>query len=49
MYSFEVHYYVNGVGSQLVTVIQASNRQDAERAVKAMYNGNVTIHLVVRV
>ena len=49
MYLFEIHFYVQGIGSQMVMTIQASNRQDAERAVKAMYNGNVTIHRVVRV
>ena len=49
MYSFQVHYYVDGVGGQLVTVINANCRQDAEAAVKAMYGGKCRIHRVVRV
>jgi len=50
MYQFEVHYYIQGISGQLVQVIQAANRQDAEKAVKAMYSGKgVQIHRVVRV
>ena len=50
MYQFEIHYYLQGVSGQLVQVITASNRFDAEKAVKAMYSGKaVTIHRVVRV
>ena len=50
MYQFQVHYYLQGVSGQLIQVITAANRQDAEKAVKAMYSGKaVTIHRVVRV
>ena len=50
MYQFEVHYYVAGISGQLVQVITAANRQNAEAAVRAMYAGrSVTIHRVVRV
>ena len=49
MYTYEVHYYVQGIGGQLVQVIQASNDQSARNAVKAMYSGKVVqIHRVVR-
>lgn len=49
MFQFEVHFYVEGISSQLVSVVTATNRQDAEYAVKAMYSGrHVTIHRVVR-
>jgi hypothetical protein len=49
MFEFEVHFYVQGIASQIVTVITAQNRQDAENAVRAMYSGlKVTIHRVVR-
>jgi hypothetical protein len=48
MSQWEVHYYVQGISSQLVTVITATNRSDAEKAVKAMYAGKqVQIHRVV--
>ena len=50
MYQFEVHYYVAGISGQLVSVVSANNRQDAEKAVKAMYaSRSVQIHRVVRV
>lgn len=50
MHQFEVHFYVEGIASQLVSVITASSRQDAEAAVKAMYSGrSVQIHSVVRI
>ena len=49
MYRWEVHFYVQGIGGQLVMVIHASSRSDAEAAVKAMYAGrSVQIHRVVR-
>ena len=49
MSQWEVHYYVQGIGGQLVTVITAMSRQAAESAVKAMYRGqSVNIHRVVR-
>ena len=49
MYQFEVHFYVQGISGQLVVVITATYRQDAEAAVRAMYAGkSVTIHRVVR-
>jgi hypothetical protein len=49
MFQFEVHYYVQGISGQLVQVITATNRFDAEGAVRAMYSGRaVTIHRVVR-
>ena len=36
MYKWEVHYYLQGVSGQLVQVITASNRFDAEKAIKAV-------------
>ena len=49
MYKWEVHYYIQGIGGQLVMVINASSRSDAEASVKAMYSGKaVQIHRVVR-
>jgi hypothetical protein len=49
MFQFEVHYYVEGISSQMVSVIGAMNRQDSEAAVKAMYaDRRVTIHRVTR-
>ena len=48
MSQWEVHYYVQGIGGQLVSVITATCRSDAEAAVRAMYSGkNVQIHRVV--
>lgn len=49
MNRWEVHYYVQGISGQQVTVITTASRADAEKAVKTMYAGqSVTIHRVVR-